>query len=223
MVAETIGDRIRLRRELLRLSQGKLAEGVGVSQPTVWEWETGKSVPTRARVKTIAKALRTTADYLERGDARAEQHYEGLPLRVPIIGTVQAGAWMEAYQLPEGEWKYMSLPADERYPGVERLGFRNVGASMNRRFADGAILVCVLYRQIQEEPQDGHYVIVEREDTGGRVEATCKLLKADGSGKLWLWPESNDPLYQAPIKLEGDRNIAEIRVIARVLRVVSDV
>ena len=222
MRGETIGARIKEARERLGISQAKLADAAGVTQPTVWEWENGVSSPQRSRVTTIANALKTTPDYLERGGTRSGGTFEELTQKVPIIGSVQAGAWMEAYQLPEGEWSYMTLPTDTRFPGISLVGFRNVGSSMNRKFADGAILVCVRYLDIEQEPQAGHYVIVEREDRSGRVEATCKLLKLDEHGKPWLWPDSTDPRYQQPISLKGDRDTSEIRVIGRVLRVVTD-
>ena len=41
----TLGERIRNRREKLKLSQGYVAEQIGVSRQAVSKWETGQSEP----------------------------------------------------------------------------------------------------------------------------------------------------------------------------------
>lgn len=204
------------------MSQEALAEAVRVSQPTVWEWEANKSTPKRFRVKSIASALQTTPEWIERGDVSAKAKYETLTVVVPIIGSVQAGAWMEAYQLPEGEWEIMHLPADSRFPGITRYGLRVAGPSVNKIAEDGGVIVFVRYDEIGLDPKDTDYVIVERIRRDGLVEATCKQLRADRSGKMWLWPDSTDPRHQTPLTLEGDGEVAEIRIVGRVIKTVKD-
>ena len=44
------------------LSQRKVAEQLGVSQPSYLEWEHGDSVPTWARMKAISKVLEVSLD-----------------------------------------------------------------------------------------------------------------------------------------------------------------
>ena len=60
----TFGDLIREKREGRGLTQGQLAEAVGVSQPAVSDWENGVSYPETVRVPTVAKALRVTPAWL---------------------------------------------------------------------------------------------------------------------------------------------------------------
>ncbi len=221
MPGQTLGDRIKVAREHLGLSQLQLAEKVGVSQPTVFEWEKNESQPKRFRVERIAKALGKTTEWLERGNT-PQAYSQELSETVRIIGSVQAGAWMEAYQLPEQEWEEMSLPSDPRFPGINRYGLKNVGPSMNKKLEDGGTWVFVRYEDVSRQPEAGQYVIAERVRKDGLVEATCKRLMADAAGKLWLWPESTDPRFQAPIPLDGDKETEEIRLIGRVTRIVSD-
>ncbi|TCJ32183.1 helix-turn-helix domain-containing protein [Parafrankia sp. BMG5.11] len=46
----------KLRRES-ELSMAEVAERLGVSKPTVWAWENGKTLPRRDRMPAIAEAL----------------------------------------------------------------------------------------------------------------------------------------------------------------------
>lgn len=200
-------DTLQLYAEKLGVSASWLIEGIG------------RGPYDRDAAPTNSVATRDKSASLRKGQAGG--YFEELTLEVPIIGTVKAGVWMEATQLPESEWAYMSLPADLRYPGVPRIAFKNEGDSMNKTFPDGSTLVCVRVADTEEEPQHGHYVIVERENKDGLVEATCKRLMTQ-AGKPILMPESTNERHQ-PIPLNGDKSVAEIRVIARVINVVSKV
>lgn len=176
----------------------------------------------RGTGKIPEKLVATTKPFplTSSGEKARGGRFEELSVEVPVIGSVQAGAWMEAIQLPESEWTFVSVPADLRYPGVPRLAWKNLGNSMNKRFEDGATLVCIRYEDASENPQPGDYVIVEREDVGGRVEATCKRYRVDSDGKQWLDPESTDARWK-PLPVAGDKHIKEIRVLARVLNAIN--
>jgi transcriptional regulator with XRE-family HTH domain len=50
------GERLRKAREKLGKSQADVAAEVGVKQPTVFEWETGKCFPSHSRIPKVAKA-----------------------------------------------------------------------------------------------------------------------------------------------------------------------
>lgn len=61
----TIGERIKLRRKELGLTQTELAEKMGLtSKTTICKAETKDFNPTMDRVKEFAKALETTPSYL---------------------------------------------------------------------------------------------------------------------------------------------------------------
>jgi DNA-binding XRE family transcriptional regulator len=42
---ESLGQRLRRLRRGHGMTTGELADSVGVSRPTIWAWETGKSNP----------------------------------------------------------------------------------------------------------------------------------------------------------------------------------
>lgn len=60
----TVGEKIKTARTEKGLSQRKMAELLGVSQPAYLEWEHGDSVPNWARMKSIAKVLGISLDEL---------------------------------------------------------------------------------------------------------------------------------------------------------------
>lgn len=60
----TVGEKIKTARTEKGLSQRKMAELLGVSQPAYLEWEHGDSVPNWARMKSIAKVLEISLDEL---------------------------------------------------------------------------------------------------------------------------------------------------------------
>lgn len=64
MKGVTIGERIRIKREEKNLSQGELAELVGVSQMMVSYYERDFKPLSFEMAIRIAKVLETTLDYL---------------------------------------------------------------------------------------------------------------------------------------------------------------
>jgi transcriptional regulator with XRE-family HTH domain len=54
---ESLGERLHRLRKLRGLTQGELANRLGVSKPTVWAWEQGRARPIEERIEAIAQAL----------------------------------------------------------------------------------------------------------------------------------------------------------------------
>lgn len=188
---------------------------VGIAADRVWALagiadELSVDIHKAARPQGMVAGSNQNSLALSRGNKRAgEQPTES----VPVIGSVQAGAWMEAYQLPEEEWTAMSMPADVRYPGIKRFAWLNAGESMNKVCRDGGHWVGVMLGDLAGvgvKPQD--YVLVERVRKDGLIEATVKKFELRG-GKPWLCPESHDASFRA-FPLAGGDDDEEIRVVA---------
>ncbi|MBQ7578589.1 MAG: helix-turn-helix transcriptional regulator [Synergistaceae bacterium] len=58
------GKRLREQREILGLSQEKLAERIDVHVNTIRRWEQNKQVPDATKLNLLAEALNTTVAYL---------------------------------------------------------------------------------------------------------------------------------------------------------------
>lgn len=61
---EGLAERIRSRREALGMSQDKLADAIEGSDVQISHYECGRRVPSVARLRDLAKALRCTSDWL---------------------------------------------------------------------------------------------------------------------------------------------------------------
>lgn len=54
---EPLPQRMRRFREASGLSRAELADRTGLSRPTIWAWESGKSTPRQSNLETLALAL----------------------------------------------------------------------------------------------------------------------------------------------------------------------
>ena len=57
-----------IRKELLGVSQKRLAEIAGASQPTVCRWEAGTDEPTLSQLRAIAAAVRENGHEFDERD-----------------------------------------------------------------------------------------------------------------------------------------------------------
>ncbi|PZP12606.1 MAG: hypothetical protein DI607_09345 [Sphingomonas hengshuiensis] len=135
---------------------------------------------------------------------------------INVRGAVQAGVWKESLEWDEGEWYSAPMPSeDPRYPGIPLFGLEVRGPSMNKVFPHGTILACIhlIHHPVHVEP--GRYVIAEQVNDRGEFESTVKQLRLDENGVTWLWPCSDDPMYQTPLKVNGG---TACRITALVVR-----
>ena len=63
----SVGDRITELRKLQNMSQGKLAEAVGVTRQAVSKWENGTSLPDSLKMIKLSEVLDTDIEYLSTG------------------------------------------------------------------------------------------------------------------------------------------------------------
>ncbi|MHB1564114.1 MAG: XRE family transcriptional regulator [Leptospirillum sp.] len=67
IVRMKIGERIKLYRENIKITQSELARRIGVKPQSVQAWEAGKNGPSRKRIQALAKELRISEEELEFG------------------------------------------------------------------------------------------------------------------------------------------------------------
>lgn len=145
--------------------------------------------------------------------------------KVPILGEVAAGVWLEVSvfnQEVEPSEYLPYVPIDlQNDPGVFALRVR--GTSMNKIAPEGALLVCVLNRHSGKDLDPGQVIIAERRDPDGTFEVTAKRVRRH-AGKIELWPESTDPKYQTPMVLDESLGEGvEVHVMGRVRHIVIPV
>ncbi|MBI6550704.1 LexA family protein [Xenorhabdus lircayensis] len=99
----TIGERIKLRRKELKLTQRDLGKIVGVSHAAISQWEKEDTEPKGDNLLTLAAALGRSAEYILKGKLDDNSNvsfcwFNKARGEYPLISWVCAGSWSEALE-----------------------------------------------------------------------------------------------------------------------------
>lgn len=188
------------KREILRkfikergFKIARWAKDAGVDKNSIYNFLNGHSQSLDLR--TYGKLARVAECPVWRltGDEPEPQS----PTAIWVVGSVEAGAFREAVEWDQSLWFSVDIPVPDRFRGkAKALQIR--GASMNADYPEGSIAVWVDTLDFRPA-RPGDDVVVYSHGRDGGIEATLKELRADDSGRRWLWPRSHDPLHQTPI------------------------
>ena len=183
-----------------RLKAGPWAKASGVSANSLYNFLNGHS--NALDPITYAKLARTAGVSVWRLDG--EPREPPSPTSVWVVGHVEAGAFREAVEWDRSLWYPVDVPIPTKFRGRAKA-LETRGPSMNQRYPEGTVVIWVDMLEFRP-PRDGDRVVVYAICKDDEVEATVKKFTV-ANGKKWLWPESDDPLFQAPIEIEhpGDR------------------
>lgn len=81
----SIGERISVLRKEQNLSQGQLAESLGVSRQAISKWENDQTSPDTMKLIQLADLLNTEVEYLATGNKPV---YESAPIVVNVVEKV---------------------------------------------------------------------------------------------------------------------------------------
>ena len=215
-------DRERLR-ELIRergMTPRAVSREVGTNDTLVRDILSGKSnSPQAVTMAKIAEVLGTPLSEFFEG---AEGGDPAPPMRLaelPMIGPVQAGAWLAIDDNSQDDPAMWPAAADRRYPRA-RQWLREVrGDSMNARNiypGDLAHLVDVVDSGVNLNT--GMIVEVTRtRDGGGLREITLKEVEITPGGVV-LWPRSTNPRWKDPVRLDdGTGSDIEVQITGLLL------
>ncbi|URW93853.1 helix-turn-helix domain-containing protein [Pantoea agglomerans] len=95
MKNETLGDRIRLRRKSLQLTQKQLAQQVKVSHVAISQWEKEETLPRGENLLRLAEALGCAPAFLIDGDGPvfSESAWSGLH-QIPLLAQRDVPRWL---------------------------------------------------------------------------------------------------------------------------------
>jgi len=95
MKNETLGDRIRLRRKSLQLTQKQLAQQVKVSHVAISQWEKEETLPRGENLLRLAEALGCAQAVLIDGDGPvfSESAWSGLH-QIPLLAQRDVPQWL---------------------------------------------------------------------------------------------------------------------------------
>jgi transcriptional regulator with XRE-family HTH domain len=206
------GNNLQAIRKRAHLTQGDVAERLGVSVPQISRWEGGRDNIPSNRLPSLAEAYGASI-----GEIFGDTEYQPLGPRLFVKGSVAAGVFKEAWEVDPDEWEVFTGRADIAAPAQRRFGLRVVGDSMNEVYPPGTVLECVQYEADELIPS-GKRVIAVRHRGDGTMEATVKELVRDGDGVEWLVPRSTNPSFQA---FRGDQpdspDITRVEIVAVVV------
>lgn len=191
------------------------ARALGVRLPTYYSHENG-SIGLRAHVaEKYARKFKVSLDWLLTG--RGEMSTSGVVAHemgiegLPLLGSIQAGHWLETTFADEGlEVEMVPVVRDQRFPHAKQYALRVVGDSMDLDYPDGSIVTCVDFAESGLALAEGMIVHVERHRGGGQlVEVTLKFVERRRGGEFVLVPHSSNSKYTS-IPLNGSGSDTEV-------------
>lgn len=196
------------------------ARALGVKLPTYYTHENGsKGTSLRFEVaQNYARKFKVSLNWLLTGKGEMSTDgaiaYENEVAGLPLLGSIQAGHWLETTGASEEGTNKEMVPVvrDPRFPHAKQYALRVVGDSMDQDFPDGSIVTCVDFADSGLQLAEGMIVHVERQRAGGQlVEITLKAVERR-RGQTYLVPHSSNPRHQAvPLSSSSD----DTEVVAR--------
>lgn len=218
-----------------RLEQARIAAGFGDAKSAAnyfgWKYDTyaqhenGTRGISRAAAR-YARALKISLAWLLTGEGKgplSSPDNEGLTKTAAPVGYIKVGGkvaannWMNVEDMDFEYEDQEYVPSVGVYPVDWQFALKIEGNCLNKLANHGDILVCVDMIAASLDIATNDLVIVERSRYGGEmIERTAKRVRKTVDG-FELWPESNDPKHQDPIRLDGVAEGESIRVMGKVL------
>lgn len=208
----TLGERIKLRRKELGLTQVQLGEMVHKSSQVVSNWERGYTTAMSPEdLQNIAQALNVNISELMDNPALAQppaQKVTRYTYRIPVVGRVAAGQPILA-QEEIIDYEYI----DERLHrgGDQYFGLIVKGSSMEPTIHDGDTIIV----RVQKSVENGQIavVLVDGED------ATVKEVKETEDGLTLIG--HNVAVYAPHFYSREEVERLPVRIIGRVIQSIS--
>lgn len=198
-------NRIKELRTAQNLNQKDFAKIIGIAQPTLSGWETGRTQIDYENLNKLADYFNVSLDYLlGRNVPHTPIGIEPLPpenKKIPIIGSVKCGPNGLAYQYLEG---YVLV--GEEFKG-DIVAFRCTGDSMkDLGITDGDLAIV----RLQEDVECGELAVV----TINGYEGTLKRVRKFEHGIIL---EAANQEY--PPRIFTGSELELIRIVGKVLEV----
>jgi transcriptional regulator with XRE-family HTH domain len=209
-----LAQKIRAIRLDRQMNQTEFGELLGVTQASVSRWEKG-SMPDPPLLARLAEMAGEDIRQFLGGES--DVSFVPSSSRFMVRGAVAAGVWVEAYEWPEEQWEPYTGGDHVRAEAGRRFGLKVEGDSMNEVYPHGTILDCISTLD-GVVAHSGQRVVVVRERSDGKLEATVKEYLRDQAGKEWLVPRSTNPAFQVPFSMDDPGpEVVDIRIIGLVV------
>lgn len=199
-----------------------LAKRAGVAATTITRPLNDAAFKFTPKPATLRKIAEASGMELPVGLATASS---GPPTtqELPILGNIQAGAWLEIDDTSQVEPVFFTAVADRRYPHAPQWLREVRGDSMNERgIVRGDLAHLVDLTAAGINLNSGMVVEVTRiRNGGGEREITLKEVEITDAG-ISLWPRSTNPRWKDPIVLDdGQSGDIEVRITGLLLQAIK--
>ena len=196
--------RVKEMRERAGLTQRQLADALGVTQQSVYYYESGDRDIKASVLIDLSRVLHCTVAELLGIDFSIKA--EPTPTKsLPVFGRIAAGTPREA--LMQSDITH-EIPEELFFDNRDSFWLIVSGNSMNKVLLDGSLALINPNKPIRDG--DVGLVFVNGDD------ATIKRVFFEGDS-IRLHPESYDPEYRDRIIDETDPDAPEVRLIGRVV------
>ena len=195
--------RVKQMRERAGLTQGQLADALGITQQSVYYYESGDRDIKASMLVDMSRALGCTVSELLGFESETVNSSLSPVKPLPVFGHIAAGTPREA--LMQSDLTH-DTPESLYYAHKRAFWLTVSGNSMNRLFPDGALVLI----DPEEEVRNGDVAVVFVNGD----DATLKRVYFDGE-KVVLHPESYDQEYVDRVIDESDPDAPEVRVIGK--------
>lgn len=193
---DSIGERIKYYRKERGLTQNELAEKTNLSRSHIASIERNIYTPSISTLTEIANALNIDLSILI-SENKTPDYKKTKSVRIPVLGTVQAGIPIEAVQ---DILDYEEIEPELVAHGDEYFALRVKGSSMEPRMREGDVVI--VRKQSDVNHDDTAIVLVNGN------EATIKRVLKSEAG-IMLAP--NNPAYET--KFYSNKEIADLPVV----------
>lgn len=194
MKDRSLGRQIRAARRHVGFTQQQLADKMGLTRPTISQWEAGTTAPTAGKMKDLRKALGLpdAAFYDDQEQVRPNARHAVEEVSfVPEIGWTQAGSWTEVADVAVDFADAPHWPCPVSCSG-KTFALRVEGESMMPKFPPGTLIF--VDPEVPASP--GKMVVAMLTES---TQATFKQYIEDGEQKLLKATNPEWPRRYAPI------------------------
>ncbi|MFR4251233.1 MAG: LexA family protein [Christensenellales bacterium] len=195
-------NRIRSLRDEYDIDQKVLAIDLGVSQPTISDWENGKKQPSSKSAAKLADYFNVSIDYLLGRDDNPHPTSSPKGIKIPVLGRVAAGIPIEAIE--------EILDYEEIDEAMAKTGdffaLRIAGTSMEPRMKEGDVVI--VRKQDSVENGEIAVVLVNGDD------ATCKKVSIHENGLSLV---SINPSYAPMFFTDKEVLTLPVQILGRVV------
>ncbi len=179
------------------LTQAELGKVCSVHQTAVSQWEMGRTLPDSDSLSILADYFKVSIEQL-----LGREKDEKKRCFIPILGSVRAGAPLEAFEDPDG---YEEISPEMAMNG-EHFALHIEGDSMMPRFCPGDVVIV----RKQSDVNSGDIAVVLIDGS----EATVKKLIKKGTS-LMLVP--NNSIYEPKIFTAEEINELPVLIVGKVV------